>query len=60
MSGYIKYFDNCGKDMSLMIEDVSVWLKYNDICNKINELKGIKFYNNPSCDEKYINVKVCS
>ena len=27
MSGYIKYFDNVGKNMSFKIEDVSVYLK---------------------------------
>ena len=28
MSGYIKYFDNGGKNMSFKIEDESVYLKY--------------------------------
>ena len=31
MSGYIKYFENGGKDMSFMAEDDSVLVKYNEI-----------------------------
>ena len=33
MSGYIKYFDNGGKNMSFKIEDESVYLKYIEIWN---------------------------
>ena len=49
MSGYIK---------SLMIEDDSVLVKYNDILNKIKEIKDIKFHSNPVYVEKYIKAKV--
>ena len=35
MSGWIKYFENGGKNMSFKIEDDSVYLKYNEIWNKI-------------------------
>ena len=31
MSGWIKYFENGGKNMSFKIEDDSVYLKYNEI-----------------------------
>ena len=31
MSGYIKYFDDGGRNMSFKIEDESVYLKYNEI-----------------------------
>ena len=58
MRGYIKYVDNGGKDMSLMIEDDSVLVKYNNIWNKIKEIKGIKFHSNPVYDKKYIKAKV--
>ena len=58
MNGYIKYFDNGGKDMSLMIEDDSILVKYSDIWNKIKEIQSIKFYSNPVYDEKYIKAKV--
>ena len=35
MSGYIKYFDNGGKNMSFKIEDESVYLKYTEIGIKL-------------------------
>ena len=31
MSGYIKYFENGGKNLSFIIEDDSVLVKYNEI-----------------------------
>ena len=31
MSGYTNYFENGGKNMSFMIEDDSVLVKYNEI-----------------------------
>ena len=31
MSGYIKYFENGGKNMSFKIEDDKVYMKYNQI-----------------------------
>ena len=42
MSGYIKYFDNGGKNMSFMIEDDSVLVKYNEIWNKSKNTLNIK------------------
>ena len=38
MSGWIKYFENGGKNMSFKIEDDEVYIKYNSIWNKIKEL----------------------
>ena len=35
MSGYIKYFENGGKNMSFKIEYEDMYLKYNEIWNKI-------------------------
>ena len=35
MSGYIKYFDNDGKNMSFKIEDESVYLKYTKTWKKL-------------------------
>ena len=40
MSGWIKYFENGGKNMSFKIEDDEVYLKYNEIWNKIKKLLG--------------------
>ena len=42
MSGFIKYFDNGGKNMSLMIK----------------EIKGIKLHSNHVYDEKYVKAKI--
>ena len=35
MSGYIKYFENRGKNMSFLIKDDEVLDKYNEICDVI-------------------------
>ena len=58
MSGYIKYFVNGGKNMSFMIEDDSVLVKYNEIWNKIKHTLNIKFHSMLVYDEKYIKAKV--
>ena len=58
MSGYIKYFENGGKNMSFKIEDEDVYIKYNQIWNKIKELLSVKFYSEPIYDDKYIKLKV--
>ena len=38
MSGYIKCFDNGGKNMSFKTQDKSVYLKYTEIWNKIKDI----------------------
>ena len=38
MSGWIKYFENGGKNVSFKIEDESVYLKYSEIWNKIKKI----------------------
>ena len=54
MIGYIKYFDNGGKNMSFKIEDESVYLKYTEIWNKIKKsLNTRSIYH-----DKYIKTKV--
>ena len=58
MSGYIKHFENSGKNMSFMVKDVSVLNKYNKIWEKIKEKLNIKFHSMPVYDETYINAKV--
>ena len=58
MSGYIKYFDNGGKNMSFKIEDESVYLKYTEIWNKIKNILEVKFLSQPIYDDKYIKTKV--
>ena len=58
MSGYIKYFDGGGKNMSFKIDDNSFYFKYNQIWNKIIESLGVKFYSEPIYDDSYIKTKV--
>ena len=58
MSGYIKYFDNGGKNMSFKIEDESVHLKYTEIWNKTKKTLNTRFHSQPIYDDKYIKTKV--
>ena len=37
MSGYIKYFENGGENMSFLIKEDDVLDKYNEIWNKIKK-----------------------
>ena len=58
MSGYIKYFDNCAKNMSFKNEDESVYLKYTEIWNEIKKSLNTRFHSQPIYDDKYIETKV--
>ena len=58
MSGYIKYFDDGGKNMSFKIEDDNTFLKYSEIWNKIKKTRNIKFHSLPIYDKKYIKTQV--
>ena len=58
MSGYIKYFENGGKNMSFLIKDDSVLNKYNEIWNKIKEKLSMKLHSMPVHDQTYIKAKV--
>ena len=58
MSGYIKDFANRGKNMSFMIEDDGVLVKYNEIRNNVKKTLNIKFHSMLVYDEKYIKAKI--
>ena len=58
MSGYIKYFENGGKNISFLIKDDEVWEKYNKVWDVIENKLGIKFHSEPICKQKYLKVKV--
>ena len=58
VTGYIKYFENDGKNMSFVITDDDLLDKYNEIWDKIKDTLSIKFYSTSVYDEKYIKVKV--
>ena len=58
MSGFLKYFDNGGKNMSFMARDNNVLVSYNEIWDKIKELIDKKLDSEPIYDGKYIKSKV--
>ena len=58
MSGYIKYFDDGGKNMSFVTDDKEVYKKYNEIWEVIRKLLKLKFFVSPARDNKYIIAKL--
>ena len=58
MHGYIKYFDNGGKNMSFVTDDEKVYDKYNEIWVVIRKLLKVKFTVNPVRDDKYLIAKL--
>ena len=58
MSGYIKYFDNGGKNMSFVTDDKEVYEKYNEIWNVVKRLLKLEFTASPIRDDKYILAKL--
>ena len=60
MVGYIKCFKDGGRNMSFKIEDEDVYLKYNEIWNKIKSILNVKFHSQPIYDDKYIKTVLSS
>ena len=58
MSGYIKYFENGGKNMSFFIKDNEVREKYEQIWHVIKNKLSIKFHSKPIYDQTYLKAKV--
>ena len=58
MSGYIKYFDDGGKNMSFITDDKEVYKKYNEIWEVVRKLLKLKFFVVPIRDDKYIIPKL--
>ena len=58
MSGYIKYFDDGGKDMSFVTDDEEVYEKYDEIWNVVKKNLKLKFTFSPIRDDKYILAKL--
>ena len=58
MSGYIKYFDDGGKNVSFVTHDKDAYEKYNEIWNVVKRLLKIKFTVSPVCDDKHISAKL--
>ena len=59
VTGWIKYFENGEKNISFKIKDDEVYLKYNEIWNKIKKLLGgLKLSSEPIYDDQYFKTKV--
>ena len=58
MNGYIKYFDDGGKNMSFVTDDEKVYEKYNEIWNVVKGLFKLKFAASPIRNDKYILAKL--
>ena len=58
MDGYIKYFDNGGKNMSFVTDDAKMYKKYNEIWEVIRNLLKIDFTVNPVRDDIYLVAKL--
>ena len=58
MSGFIKYFEDGGENMSFMIKNDGVLDKCDEIWGKIKDKINIKFHSMPVYDKKYIKAKV--
>ena len=58
MNGYIKYFDNGGKNMSFVTDDEKVYVKYNEIWEVIRKLLKVKFTVNPVPADRYLVAKL--
>ena len=58
MSGYIKYFDEGGKNMPFVTDDEEVYKKYNEIWEIIRKFLKLKFFVSPIRDDKYVIAKL--
>ena len=58
MNGYIKYFDDSGKNMSFVTDDEEVYEKYNEIWEVVRKLLKLKFTVGPVRDDKYLIAKL--
>ena len=58
MNGYIKYFDNGGKNMSFVTDDKEVYGKHEETWNVFKSLLKLKFAASSIRDDKYILAKL--
>ena len=58
VDGYIKYFDDGGKDMSFITDDEKIYEKYNEVWEVIRKLLKVNFAVNPVRDDKYLVAKL--
>ena len=58
MDGYIKYFDDGGKNMTYVTDDEKIYEKYNEIWEVIRKLLKVDFTVGLVRDDKYLVVKL--
>ena len=58
MRGYVKYFDNGGKNTLFITDDKEVYKKYNKIWEVVRKLLKLKFNVSPIRDNKYLIIKL--
>ena len=58
MNGYIKYFNNGGKNMTFVTDNEKVYDKYNEIWEVIRKLLKVKFTVNPVRDDQCLVAKL--
>ena len=58
MNGYIKYFDDGGKNMSFVTGDEEIYEKYNKIWEVLRKLLKVDFTVGPVRDDKYLAAKL--
>ena len=58
MNGYIKYFNNGGKNMSFLSKDSEVWEKYEDIWDVIKNKLNIKFHSQSIYENEYLKAQI--
>ena len=58
MDGYIKYFDDGGKNMSFVTDDEKIYKKYNEIWEVVRNLLKIDFTIGPVRDDIYLVAKL--
>ena len=58
MDGYIKYFDDGGKNMSFVTDDEKIYKKYNEIWEVVKKLLKVNFTVDPVRDDKYLVAKL--
>ena len=58
MNGYIKYFDDGGKNMSFVTDDEEIYKKYNEIWEVVRKLLKVDFTVGHVRDDKYLVAKL--
>ena len=58
MDGYIKYFDDGGKNMSFVTDDEKIYDIYNEIWEVIRKLLKVNFTGSPVRYDKYLTAKL--